>query len=57
MHIVRSGFSFAKIININYQKAKEQDGVLTVLNNETIKNMKINPMYPGFKVKNKDGTK
>ena len=56
MHIVRSDFSFAKIININYQKAKEQDGVLTVLNNETIKNMKINPMYPGFKVKNKDGT-
>ena len=56
IHIVRSTLSFAKIVNINYQKAIEQDGVLAILNNETIKNMKINPMYPEFKVKNKDGS-
>ncbi len=56
MHIVRSPFSFAKIINIDYKEAKEHEGVIEVLCNDTIKNMKIKPMYPGFKVKNKDGT-
>ena len=56
MHIIRSPYAFAKIININYKKAKEYKGVLTILSNDTIKNMNINPMYPGFKVKNKDGT-
>ena len=56
MHIVRSPYAFAKIININYEKAKEYPGVLGVLSNDTIKTMNINPMYPGFKVTNKDGT-
>ncbi len=56
MYIVRSPYAFAKIININFEKVKELDGVLTVLSNNTIKNMNINPMYPGFKVTNKDGT-
>ncbi len=56
MHIIRSSLSFAKILNINYQKAIEKAGVLAILSNETIKNMKINPMCPAFKVKNKDGT-
>ena len=56
MHIVRSPYAFAKIININYEKAKKYPGVLAILSNQTIKNMNINPMYPGFKVMNKDGT-
>ena len=41
----------AKITNINYQKAKEYKGVLTIISHQTIKKMHINPMYPGFKVK------
>ena len=45
-----------KLLNINYKKAKRCNGVLAILSNDTIKNMNINPMYPGFKVKNKDGT-
>ena len=56
MYIIRSPYAFAKIININYKKAKEYNGILAILSNDTIKNMNINPMYPGFKVKNKDGT-
>ena len=56
MHIVRSPYAFAKIININYEKAKACNGVLAILTNDTIKTMNINPMYPGFKVKNKDGS-
>ena len=56
MYIFRSPYAFAKIININYKKAKEYNGVLAIISNQTIKNMNINPMYPGFKVKNKDGT-
>ena len=56
MYIVRSPYAFAKILNINYEKAKEYHGVLEILSNDTIKNMNINPMYPGFKVTNKDGT-
>ena len=36
-------------------KAKEYKGVLTIINHQAIK-MNINPMYPGFKVKNKDGS-
>ena len=56
MHILRSPYSFAKIISINYQKAKEYKGVLAIISSETIKSMQINPMYPGFKVSNKDGT-
>ncbi len=56
MHILRSPYSFAKIISINYQKAKEYKGVLAIISNETIKSMQINPMYPGFKVSNKDGS-
>ena len=38
------------------KKLKRCNGVLEILSNDTIKNMNINPMYPGFKVKNKDGT-
>ena len=30
--------------------------ILSIISNETINNMKINPMYPGFLVKNKDGS-
>ena len=45
-----------KLININYKKAKKYKGVLTIINHQTIKKMNINPMYPGFKVKNKDGS-
>ena len=30
--------------------------MLTIINHQTIKKMNINPMYPGFKVKNKDGS-
>ena len=56
MHIIRSPYSFAKITKINSEKAKKIKGILKILTNETIKNMNINPMYPGFKVKNKDGT-
>ena len=56
MYIVRSPYAFAKILNINYEKAKGCYGVLEILSNDTIKNMNINPMYPGFKVTNKDGT-
>ena len=56
MHILRSPYASAKIININYQKAKQYKGVLEIISNVKIKNMNINPMYPGFKVKNKDGT-
>ena len=56
MHIVRSPYAFAKIININYKKAQKCDGVLAILSNDTIKSMDINPMYPGFKLTNKDGT-
>ena len=56
MHIVRSPFSFAKIININYKEAKAYKGVIEILSNDTVESMNINPMYPGFKVKNKDGT-
>ena len=56
MHIVRSPFSFAKIIKIDSRKAQEYQGVITILNHDTIKSMNINPMYPGFTLKNKDGT-
>ena len=56
MHILRSPFSFAKITNINFKKAKELDGILEILTNDSIKELKINPMSPGFKVKNKDGS-
>ncbi len=56
MYILRSPHAFAKINNINYKKAKEYKGVLTIINYKTIKKMNINPMYPGFKVKNKDGS-
>ena len=56
MYILRSPHASAKITNINYQKAKEYKGVLTVISHQTIKKMHINPMYPGFKVKNKDGS-
>ena len=38
------------------KKLKNIDGVLAIFNHDTIKNMNINPMYPGFKVTNKDGT-
>ena len=56
MHIVRSPFSFAKIIKIDSKKAQEYNGVITILNHDIIKSMNINPMYPGFTLKNKDGT-
>ena len=56
MYIVRSPYAFAKIIHINYKKAQECTGVLAILSNDTIKSMNINPMYPGFKLTNKDGT-
>ena len=56
MHIIRSPYSFAKIISIDYKKAEEKKGVLKILSNDLIKDMQINPMYPLFKVKNKDGS-
>ncbi len=56
MHLVRSPYACAKIININYQHIKEREGIVAVFCNDKIKNMKINPMYPGFKVKNKNGS-
>ena len=56
MHIIRSPFSFAKIVSIDYEKAKKCKGILAILSHKTIKNMQINPMFPGFKVKNKDGS-
>ena len=56
MYIIRSPYAFAKIININYNNAKEYPGILAILTNNIIKNMNINPMYPGFKVTNKDGS-
>ena len=56
MYIVRSPYAFARIISIDYTKALEYKGVVAILSNSTIKSMKISPMYPGFKVKNKDGT-
>ena len=56
MYIIRSPYAFAKIININYKKAEECSGILAILTNNIIKNMNINPMYPGFKVTNKDGS-
>ena len=56
MHILRSPYSFAKITSINFEKAINHKGVISIINNDQIKTMKINPMYPGFKVKNKDGT-
>ena len=56
MYILRSPYASAKITSINYQKAKEYKGVLTIISHQEIKKMNINPMYPGFKVKNKDGS-
>ena len=56
MHLIRSPYAFARIISIDYTKALKYKGVVAILSNSTIKSMKINPMYPGFKVKNKDGT-
>ncbi len=56
MHIVRSPFAFAKIIKIDSKKAQEYNGVIKILNHDIIKSMNINPMYPGFTLKNKDGT-
>ena len=56
MHIVRSPYAFARIVSIDFTKALKYKGVFTVLSSSTIKNMNISPMYPGFKVKNKDGT-
>ena len=41
MHLVRSPFAHAKIININYQNIKEMDGVVEVFCNNKIKNMKV----------------
>ena len=38
MYILRSPYASAKINNINYQKAKEYKGVLTIINHQTIKN-------------------
>ena len=55
MYILRSPHASAKITNINYQKAKEYRGVLTVISHQQLKN-EYKPMYPGFKVKNKDGS-
>ena len=34
MHIFRSSYSFAKIISVNYQKAKEYKGVLAIISNQ-----------------------
>ena len=56
MYILRSPHASAKITSISYQKAKEYKGVLTIITHQEIKKMNINPMYPGFKVKNKDGS-
>ena len=56
MHIIRSPYSFAIVKYIDYEKAKALKGVIQVISNDTIKNLQINPMYTGFKVKNKDGT-
>ena len=56
MHIVRSPFAYAKILNINFENARKYHGILAILSNDIIKDMHINPMYPGFKVTNKDGT-
>ncbi|MAJ24189.1 MAG: carbon monoxide dehydrogenase [Rickettsiales bacterium] len=56
MHILRSPYSFAKIKNINLKDAESLCGVITILNHELINNLNIKPMFPGFKVKNKDGS-
>ena len=45
MHIIRSPYSFARIISIDYEKAKKCKGILTILSHKTIKNMQINPMF------------
>ena len=37
MYIIRSPYAFAKIININYKKAKKCPGVLAILTNNIIK--------------------
>ena len=55
MHLVRSPLAFAKIKKIDFSKAEKKHGIITILNNTVIKKLKINPMLPGFTVKNKDG--
>ena len=56
MHIIRSPYSYAKIVKINYKKAQEHEDILSIISYKTINSMKISPMYPGFQVKNKDGS-
>ena len=56
LHLVRSPYAYAKIVKVNYERAKKCNGILAVLTNNTLKNMNIKPIYPGFKVTNKDGT-
>lgn len=54
MHIFRSPYSCAKIVRLNTSDVKKMKGVLAVLDAKTISSLNISPMYPGFKVKNKD---
>ncbi len=56
MHILRSPFSFAKIIRIDTEKAKKLNGILCILTHKDITSLNINPMFTGFTVKNKDGS-
>ena len=45
-----------EIFKINYKKAEEHEDILSIISYKTINSMKISPMYPGFQVKNKDGS-
>ncbi len=53
MHILRSPFASAKIKRVDFSAATKKEGVITILSNQVINKLKINPMLPGFTVKNK----
>ena len=55
MYIIRSPFAFAKINNIDISKANNLRGIYNIINYTTVKDLGINPMLPGFTVKNIDG--
>ena len=56
MYIIRSPFAFAEIKSIDFSEAYNLSGVISIIDHQTIKKLNINPMLPGFTVKNKDGS-
>ena len=56
MYIIRSPFAYAEIKSIDFSEAYNLSGVISIIDHQTIKKLNINPMLPGFTVKNKDGS-